>query len=243
MLNQLMSRVSRAGTPITFWLLVVSLGVFIVQMLIPPISNLLMLFPVGSGMWFPTQYLTAVFAHGSLSHVVGNMIVLFFFGPELERGLGRRRFLLFYLLTGVGANILFHIFFPPPVPALGASGAIYAILVMFAWLWPNKEISFLFFPMFRFKVKWLVMILVGIEVLFLIAGQSDGVAHSVHVLGALLATIYYKWRYSYSGLSSLNPFTKKKRQTGMGMNRRRNKMSSEDRKKWENFYQKQRYRR
>ena len=138
------------------------------------------------------QLLTYQFLHGSFFHILFNLFTLWMFGCDVERGLGARRFLIFYLLSGVGAG-LFHIFFNAHtmVPVIGASGAIYAVLVAFALMFPNRVVTLLLFFILpvEIRAKYLVAIFIAISLFSGIEsslfGASGGVAHLAHLGGAL----------------------------------------------------------
>lgn len=138
------------------------------------------------------QLLTYMFLHGSLFHVLFNMFALWMFGSDVERSMGSTRFLWYYLTTGIGAA-LFHMAFnwDSLTPVLGASGAIYGILVAFAVLWPEREITLLLFFVLpvHLKAKYLAGIFMVIALLSGLQSElngSDGVAHLAHLGGGLV---------------------------------------------------------
>ena len=113
------------------------------------------------------QPLTYMFMHGSLGHLLSNMFGLLIFGAGIETFLGSKRFLIYYLITGVGASLLYSAVntydmmqFSPDseayamlasTPMVGASGAIFGILIAYAYLFPNNELIIFPFPLFVFK--------------------------------------------------------------------------------------------
>jgi membrane associated rhomboid family serine protease len=116
------------------------------------------------------------------------------FGSELERTWGTREFLKFYFIAGIGAglvNVLFSVFNPETwhIPIIGASGAIYGVLVAYAILFPNRLVYVYF--LIPVKVKYLVIFLVVIE--FLSTYRTDGVAHFAHLGGALFGFLYLRY--------------------------------------------------
>jgi membrane associated rhomboid family serine protease len=116
------------------------------------------------------------------------------FGSELERTWGTREFLKFYFIAGIGAglvNVVFSVFSPETwlIPIIGASGAIYGVLVAYAILFPNRLVYVYF--LIPVKVKYLVIFLVVIE--FLSTYRSDGVAHFAHLGGALFGFLYLRY--------------------------------------------------
>ncbi|HMT94760.1 rhomboid family intramembrane serine protease [uncultured Thiothrix sp.] len=184
------------------------------------------------------QYLTSLFMHGSLSHLLFNMLALWMFGVALERLWGSTRFLLFYLSCGIGAGLIYNVintyqlgqltqqlqslgltpedlqrlvtrgeyrtnvagltkemvgeyYLAYNVATVGASGAIYGILVAFAFCFPNTKLLFLFVPV-PIAAKYFVPAIIGLDLLSGITGFSifgDNVAHFAHVGGGLVGFI------------------------------------------------------
>jgi len=150
------------------------------------------------GRFFIWQLVTYMFLHGGTWHLVMNMFILWMFGSELERTWGTREFLKFYFVAGVGAglvNLIFGVFNPATshIPVIGASGAIYGILVAYAMLFPERYVYIYF--LIPVKVKFLVIFLVALE--FLSTYRADGIAHFAHLGGALFGFLYLKqnWRW------------------------------------------------
>lgn len=143
------------------------------------------------------QLLTYQFLHGGLWHIALNMIILWFFGRELEPRLGSGRFLFLYLVGGVVGGIVFIIwgaFSDRLVPVVGASGAIYGIVVFYAMLWPHKRVNVFLFPfMIPMKVMHMAMIFVGISLFSGFFAQDSGVAHFCHLGGALFGYLFYRY--------------------------------------------------
>ncbi len=142
--------------------------------------------------WQPFTYL---FLHGSFWHILFNMFVLWMFGSDLERTWGGKEFLKFYLFCGVGAG-LFNVALQPNsyIPIIGASGAIYGILVGFAVLFPNRLVYIYF--LFPVKVKYMVAFLIALEFILSITGGQGNIAHFAHLGGALVGFLYLRgnWR-------------------------------------------------
>jgi membrane associated rhomboid family serine protease len=124
-----------------------------------------------------------------------NMLFLYWFGTQLERVLGRSRFLVLYLGGGVAGGLAYaatQYIFDIHIPAIGASAAVMALLVVYAIYFPNQVVLLFFFvPM---AVKWFVLILIGIDLLYSMTAYADGVAHTAHLGGALFGFLY--WRFS-----------------------------------------------
>ena len=160
------------------------------------------------------QPLTHMFMHGGPLHIFFNMYTLVMFGMVVERALGTERFIRFYLITGFGA-VLLHTGveflqvqallqkYPGVDPqsvynsipgVLGASGAVYGVLVAFAMLYPKARLT-LIFPPITLDAKWWVLIFVGIELFTGITGTGMGIAHFAHLGGALFGWLLIRyWR-------------------------------------------------
>ena len=166
----------------------------------------------------PWQFITHMFMHGGFWHIFFNMYTLWMFGSVLERAWGWKKFLLFYFVTGLGAALL-HTgvqFIEAQVymsriaegsaqaaaalhrlnltPTVGASGAIYGVLLGFAMLYPDAILT-LIFPPVPLKAKWFVIIFAVIELLTGIFGVGGSIAHFAHLGGMLfgwLLIMYWK---------------------------------------------------
>lgn len=157
------------------------------------IRQYFILYPIGSSMFKPVQLFTHMFMHGSTFHIMFNMLALYFIGPAVEMLLGAKKFLFFYLFCGVGA-MLTHILLGTNAPVVGASGAIYGVLAAFAYYFPNTQMM-LIFPPIPIKAKYLVLILIGIDLFSGMSGANSGIAHFAHIGGAvfgILLILYWK---------------------------------------------------
>ena len=143
-------------------------------------------------LWKPWQLVTYMFMHGSLGHLFFNMYTLFIFGSVLENVWGTKKFLTFYFVTGIGAalvNIGVQYLTGSFALTVGASGAIYGILMGYAMLYPDSRLTLLFPPV-SMKAKWFVLIFAGIELLLGISNNpADNVAHFAHLGGLIFAFI------------------------------------------------------
>lgn len=178
------------------------------------------LWPINHDNFRPYQIFTHMFTHAGLGHIFFNMFALWMFGRILENVWGPKKFLLFYLLCGVGAAIA-HMtveYFQykevlgvieqlretgqieyvqalqsQPFYAVGASGAVMGVMVGFAYLFPNTEL-FLLFPPIPIKAKWLIIALIAFDLFGGLGRTSDGVAHWAHLGGAAMGfVIVYIW--------------------------------------------------
>ena len=170
------------------------------------------------------QPVTHMFMHGGFGHLFFKMFTLYMFGSVLERVWGGKKYLLFYMVTGLGAALLHtgvewlqtlhwqHIIQTGDpsaaiaatqsmramlsTPTVGASGAIYGLLLGYAMLFPDSVMT-LIFPPISMKAKWFVLVFAVIELLMGVLG-SDGVAHFAHLGGMLFGFILIRiWRKSH----------------------------------------------
>jgi membrane associated rhomboid family serine protease len=156
-------------------------------------------------LWKPWQLVTYMFMHGGLGHLFFNMYTLFIFGSVLENVWGTRKFLTFYFVTGIGAalvNIGVQYLTGSFALTVGASGAIYGILMGYAMLYPDSRLTLLFPPV-SMKAKWFVLIFAGIELLLGISNNpADNVAHFAHLGGlifAFLLIMFWKKKHRLYG--------------------------------------------
>ena len=136
-------------------------------------------------LWTPLTYM---FVHGSFWHLFFNMIGLFFFGPPLEERWGSTEFLKFYLICGFGAALLS--LFTPAVAILGASGAVFGVMLAYAMYWPDNPIYI--WGILPVKAKWLIGFLVVFTLFSGIFGRGSGIAHLAHLGGFATAFLYLK---------------------------------------------------
>lgn len=210
-----------AFPPVVKNLLIVNVLMFVAQMTFQNsetihLENLLALHDVRSVYFKPHQLVTHLFLHGGVSHIFFNMFALWMFGQLLESRWGAKRFLIFYMATGLGAALL-HLavlyfeltpvwelfqtmppaqqaeyvndpYFKLNIPTLGASGAVFGCLAAFGYLFPN-EVIYVYF-LLPLKAKWFVLIYAGIELWLGINNSAgDNVAHFAHLGGALTGLI------------------------------------------------------
>lgn len=136
------------------------------------------------------QFLTYMFTHATVSHFIFNIISLYIFGTAVERRIGSREFLLYYLLTGVLSGVASYAMFymaNTNTVLLGASGAIYALLILFSVLYPRSVIYV--FGLIPVQAPLLIILYFIIE---LISGLTahDGVAHMTHLSGLVFGLLY-----------------------------------------------------
>jgi membrane associated rhomboid family serine protease len=135
------------------------------------------------------QLATYIFLHGGITHILFNLLALWMFGGELESLWGSKKFLRYFLFCGIGAGICTVILTPYQfIPVIGASGAIYGILLAFGWLFPNRLIYIYF--LFPIPAKYMVIIFGLIELFSSMQGTGGGIAHLTHLGGLLFGLVY-----------------------------------------------------
>lgn len=175
-------------------LIMLNVVMFAITMLMPQYGvwieqNLALWYPA-SPMFSPIQLVSYMFLHAGFGHIFFNMFALWMFGRQLEYDLGSARFLAYYMITGVGAGILNLVVMGLTGDygvTVGASGAVFGILLGFGMLHPNERLLLLIPPM-PIKAKYFVMIYGAIE-LYEGFAVSDNVAHFAHLGGMLFGII------------------------------------------------------
>lgn len=228
----MLDSIFRNMTPVVKNILILNVLMFLAQNLYPQYTHSLELYPIVSESFRPWQLATHFFMHGSIGHIFFNMFAVVIFGVTLERVWGSKKFLLYYLLTAMGAAIL-HLLvgylrfvsltkhlpedlvnqvlnegpslianmqnysnhalgtlnIVANIPVIGASGAVFGILVAFGYLFPNTELMLLF-PPIPIKAKYFVIGYAAIELwLGFSNNPGDNVAHFAHLGGALMGII------------------------------------------------------
>jgi membrane associated rhomboid family serine protease len=174
------------------YLLLINVGFFLLEfMWRSELIYLLGLTPALVKKGFIWQLVTYMFLHGGLFHILFNMFALWMFGCDIERAWGTREFVKYYFITGVGAGFFtFILSFNSQIPTIGASGAVFGILVAFAMMFPNRLIYVYF--LFPVKAKYLVMFFAVIELLASFRYTSDGIGHFAHLGGMVIGYLYIK---------------------------------------------------
>lgn len=166
---------------------------FLVQAFFPNHYTGLEIYSWHTPQFQPWQFVTSIFLHGSVPHLLFNMLALWMFGRILERVWGKQRFLIFYLACGVGAGIIQQLIRTlvlsdsTPFIGLGASGAVYGLLVAFALLFPNFKLILIFFPV-PIAAKYFVPVLLMIDIVGGFTGHSifgQNIGHFAHIGGAI----------------------------------------------------------
>lgn len=228
--------------PVTRNLIIINVIIWLAMALSPQISNNLYtycgLHYYDASEFNLVQPVTYMFLHGGFVHLFFNMFTLFMFGITLEYTLGSKRFLLFYMVCGIGAALIQEAVWSLTLPDLaikylsqanhvgvaeiqkalvfqpellarqlnvfttvGASGAIYGVLLAFAMLYPNRPLYLMFIPM-PVKAKYMVLIWIGMELLLGLSSANDGVAHFAHLGGMIfgfMLILYWKKKGQIGG--------------------------------------------
>lgn len=136
----------------------------------------------------PHQYITHMFLHAGFTHILFNMLAFLSFGSDVENYFGRNKFIVFYLLSGIGAALLHIILTGSQSPMVGASGAIFGVLAASAIIHPEQK--FYVFFILPIKAKWIMPILITIELYLGIMYSDSNIAHFAHIGGAITGTLF-----------------------------------------------------
>lgn len=168
-------------------LIIACIVVFFLQQTIPGLTDALLFVPAYA-LTRPWTLVTYMFLHAGLSHIFFNLLVLFFFGPRVELRLGPNRFITLYLISGITGALLS--FMTPFSGVLGASGAIYGVMLAFAYFWPRDQIYI--WGVLPIEARWLVIITTVIT-LYMARTGGGGIAYFAHLGGFAGAFLYLKW--------------------------------------------------
>jgi membrane associated rhomboid family serine protease len=196
--------VAPSTTKAVRWLLIINVAMFLVQLFVlKPLYgsaylSYLALVPssfLGKGyLW---QIVTYMFLHGGVIHILFNMLFLWMMGSEIERYWGSKEFLKYYFITGCGAGLVNVLVQPhSKIPTIGASGAIFGLIIAFALAFPDRELLLYFF--IRIKAKYFAVLVGVLELLALLALPGTGIARFAHLGGLVIGYVYIKrdkWTY------------------------------------------------
>lgn len=140
----------------------------------------------------PWTFLTYMFLHGGFTHILFNMLMLFFFGPRLEERLGSAAFVRFYLLCGVAGAVVSLAFFPfaPFRAMIGASGAVFGVVLGFARYWPREKIYL--WGVLPVPARILALFMAASSLFAGFSGARDGIAHFAHLGGLAAGWVFLK---------------------------------------------------
>lgn len=174
------------------------IAVCVVVFLLHNISAQLALWPLYSNYFQPWQLVTYAFLHGGFNHLFFNMFALWMFGLPIEKIWGSRKFAQYYFVCVLGAGLiqlLVQYISGNVYPTIGASGAVFGLLLAYGVMWPNARLFLIFFPV-PIKAKWFVLIYGGAELMFGVTGAMPQVAHYAH-LGGLFFGAGLLWRWGW----------------------------------------------
>ncbi len=165
--------------------------IFILQLMFPPLTSMFDFDP-SLALVQPYRFVTAIFLHGGLNHILFNALALWMFGSVLEKRIGSHEYLKVFLIGGIVASIGYYLAvllgITPPTPALGASGAIYAVMGALAVLVPNLRVFF-YFMVLRIReavVLWIIIEFLGMY------DPTSMVGHAAHLFGLLFGLFFGK---------------------------------------------------
>jgi membrane associated rhomboid family serine protease len=187
--------------PISMGIIGACAAVFFLPGLIPQFQGYLAplaLWPVHSGYFDVWQLISYSFLHGGFNHLFFNMFALWMFGLPVERMWGSRKFAEYYFVCVLGAGaiqLLVQHLSGNVYPTIGASGAVFGLLLAYGVMWPNNKLFLIFFPV-PIKAKWFVLIYGGVELVFGMTGAMPQVAHFAH-LGGLFFGAGLLWRWGW----------------------------------------------
>jgi membrane associated rhomboid family serine protease len=176
-------------TPWVTRLIIANVVMFILTMIAPAMTDLLILVPalIVVRPWTLVSYM---FLHAGLWHLLFNMLGLYFFGPRLELELGGKHFILLYMISGIAGGLLS--FVTPSAAILGASGAVFGVLLGFARYWPRDSIYL--WGILPIEARWLVVIMAVLSLIGGFGGSRDHIAHFAHLGGFLGGYLFLRWR-------------------------------------------------
>lgn len=204
-------------TPVVKAIIIINVCVFVLLNLARGSGEILMYLGLVPAMVAEKRYvwqlLTYMFIHTAFIHVLFNMLALWWFGCDIERNFGRKYFLRYYFITGIGGGLLALIYsWGSPVPTIGASGAVMGILLAYAILYPNRQILFMF--ILPVKAKWIVLIFAAMEFLALAGGNVDGISHSAHIGGLVAGLLWFAYYLKLLNFKNIKRMFKGSRRKG-----------------------------
>ena len=176
---------------LTYWvkrLILANVVVFILQMARPALTDALAFVPALVA-YRPWTLVTYMFTHGGFSHILFNMLALFFFGPRLESEIGSRHFLGLYFVSGI-MGAVFSIF-TPFTAIIGASGAVFGVMLGFAYQWPRERIYI--WGILGIEARWFVAVMTVLSLAGGFGVGQSGIAHFAHLGGFVGGFAYLKW--------------------------------------------------
>lgn len=176
-------------TPWVMRLLVANVIAFFLQMTVHGVTSAFAFVPA-LALARPWTAVTYMFMHGGFTHILFNMIALYFFGPRVEERLGSNRFITLYFLSGISGALTSSIF-APYSPIIGASGAVFGVMLAFAHFWPRAQIYI--WGILPIEAWLLVIAAVALSLFSGFTGTGGAVAHFAHLGGFAGAFLYIKY--------------------------------------------------
>lgn len=173
----------------TLRLIAANVVIFILSSTIPGFTELFMFVPVYV-LVRPWTIITYMFLHAGIWHIGFNMLALYFFGPRLELEIGGKHFLWLYFLSGIMGALLSFIF-SPYTAIIGASGAIFGVLIGYAHYWPRDQI--LIWGILPIEARWFVLIMTALSLFGGFSGEGGNIAHFAHLGGFVGGWLYIRW--------------------------------------------------
>lgn len=201
--------------PITRYLLIANIVVFGLQQMLPNQLTAAMLWPMHEyvnapsfGVW---QLLTSGFMHGGTSHLFFNMFALWMFGGALEKRMGKKRFAWYYFICLLGASVVqlgvatLAVKNGQLYPTVGASGAVFGLLLAFGWLFPERKLMLIFLPI-PIPARIFVALYGAAELVMGLSGAKTGIAHFAHLGGMVFGVMLMFWWYGRKRSKRLKRF-------------------------------------
>ncbi len=183
-------------------LIVINFGLWVLSTLGENQIDLSVIFGLSPETVWPKiwQPITYMFIHGGFWHVAINMFVLWMFGSEMETIWGRQEFLKYYFLTGIGSGLVWLLVNAgsSSIILIGASGAVYGVLLAYGLMFPNRTVLLYF--IIPVKVKWLVIFL-GVVAFLSSMTSTTNISHLAHLSGMVIGYVYLKYAHHWKGVS------------------------------------------
>ncbi len=175
-------------TPWVGRLIMANMMVLLIGMVAPGLLDLFVLVPALL-LTQPWRAFTYMFLHAGFTHLFFNMLALYFFGPQLEVRLGSRRFITLYVVSGLGGALLSLL--TPFAPIVGASGAIFGVMLGYARYWPRTKVYL--YGVFGVEARWLIVFMTVMSLMGASGRLQPGIAHFAHLGGFVGGYLYLKW--------------------------------------------------
>ena len=181
-------------TPWVLRIVIATIAMFALQTYVPGVNEALAFVP-HYALQQPWTFVTYMFLHGGFGHIFFNMLSLFFFGPRVEDRIGGKAFLGLYFTSGIAGALLS---IPVGAPIIGASGAIFGVLLAYAWYWPRNQM--LIWGIIPIEARYMVLIMTGISLWFGFRPTGGGnVAHFAHLGGFVGGYVFLRFLQRNAG--------------------------------------------